>query len=300
MAKGKGAMVWRLRSWKNGDPQQQALHAKELGLSHVSIKIVDGRQEKWEGVLPNQNADLLAGTIGALRSAGIGVTGWGWTYGGRYVAGVFSKSVAIATEEGQVAAALCQRYVIDEFLIDAEGEYNRVGMEQVAQGYMIGFESSLPTVRHLLCSYRFPKTYQQNFPVDAFAPYQEGWAPQVYFLGDRREDGGAVQLATCKAQYDGVRVLPFCPVAPTYVAAGPWTATGTQLRLFFQKAVDLGCEGVSVWDLPQANAEQLLAIKNFPWPGDVPAPPTLDKRIRDIGVVVKAKGEELIRIADET
>ena len=266
-------MVWQLRRWKNGDPQQQAAHAKELGLSHVSIKIVDGRQERWEGNLPRQNADLLPATITALRSTGIGVTGWGWTYGGRYVAGVFSKSVTIANEEGQLAAMLCNRYAIDEFLIDAEGEYNRAGMDQVAQGYMVGFEGSLPTVRHLLCSYRFPKTYQPNFPVDAFATYQEGWAPQVYFIGDSRQDGGAIQLERSKIQYDGIQSLPFYPVAPTYVAAGPWTATGTQLRLFFEKAIALGCEGVSVWDLPQANADQLLAIKNFVWPGPVPPPP---------------------------
>jgi hypothetical protein len=222
--------------------------------------------------VPNQNADLLPAAVAKLRSEGIGVTGWGWTYGGRYVAGVFVKDAGVARAEGELAAALCIRYAIGEFLIDAEGEYNRPGMELVAQAYMLGFEGVAPTVRHLLCSYRFPKTYQPNFPLGAFDPYQEGWAPQVYFIGDNRQDGGAVQLERSKVQYDSIRPLPFYPVAPTYVAAGPWTATGAQLRLFFEKAVALGCEGVSVWDLPQANAEQLLAIRAFAWPGASPPP----------------------------
>jgi hypothetical protein len=273
MAKGKGGMVWRLRQWKGGDPQQQAEHAKELGLSHVSIKIVDGRSERWEGSLANQNADLLPTAVAALRSAGVGVTGWGWTYGGRTLAGIFSKSVEIARLEGELAGRLCLRHGLSEFLIDAEAEYNRAGMEPVAEAYMLGFEGIAPTVRHLLCSYRFPSTYQPNFPMGAFSIYQEGWAPQVYFVGDSREEGGAIQLERSKAQYDTIRPLPFYPVAPTYVAAGPWTATGAQLKRFFERAVALGCEGVSVWDLPQANADQQLAIKNFAWADEAPPPP---------------------------
>jgi hypothetical protein len=273
MAKGKGAMVWKLRSWKGGDPVQQAAHAKELGLSHVSIKIVDGRSEKWEGSVPNQNADLLPAAVAKLRSEGIGVTGWGWTYGGRYVAGVFVKDAGVARAEGELAAALCIRYAIGEFLIDAEAEFNRTGMVASAEAYMVAFEGRAPAVRHLLCSYRFPRTHQPSFPVDVFATYQEGWAPQVYWLGDNRPDGGAVQLERSKAQYDAIRPLPFYPVAPTYMAAGPWTASGEQLRMFFGRALALGCEGVSVWDLPQANAAQLAAIRDFVWPGGSPPPP---------------------------
>ena len=273
MARGKGAMVWRLRAWKGGDPQQQAAHAAELGLSHVSIKIIDGRSERWEGSLPNQNADLLPAALTALRGRGIQVKAWGWTYGGRYIAGVFVKDAGVARAEGELAASLCARYGIREFDIDAEAEYNRSGMAPSAEAYMTGFETGTPSVHHYLCSYRFPRTYQAAFPMDAFATYQEGWAPQVYWIGDNRLDGGAIQTERSKLQYDGIRALPFQPVAPTYVAAGPWTATGEQLRLFFARAVVLGCEGVSVWDLPQANTEQLQAIGTFAWPGP-PPPPT--------------------------
>lgn len=287
--RGKGAMVWKLRSWKSGDPQAQAAHARELGLSHVSIKIVDGRQERWErSSQANQNADLLPAAVGVLRSAGVEVTAWGWTWGGQYVLSVFRKDVGIARAEGQLAAELCQRYSIGEFLIDAEGEYNRTGMASVAEAYMLGFEGVAPTVRHLLCSYRFPKTYQQSFPVEAFATYQEGWAPQVYFVGDNRVDGGAIQMERSKAQYDTIRPLPFFPVAPTYRAAfagGAWQATGEQLMRFFARAAEIGCEGVSVWDLPQADEDQLLAIKNFQWPGAVPPPPV---EVLEVGVTVPA------------
>ncbi|MFV1969359.1 MAG: hypothetical protein ACC628_28390, partial [Pirellulaceae bacterium] len=74
--------------------------------------------------------------------------------------------------------------------------------------------------------------------------------------------------------YDVIRRLPYIGIAPTYVAAGPWTATKTQLRNFLERAVEIGCAGVSVWDLPQANPSQLEAIKEFTWPGvEPPEPP---------------------------
>jgi hypothetical protein len=77
--------------------------------------------------------------------------------------------------------------------------------------------------------------------------------------------------------YDKIRELPFVPVAPTYPAAGPWTASKIQLTNFFERAVEVGCAGVSVWDLPQATGSQLEAIREFDWPGTEPPPPPEEK-----------------------
>ena len=277
---GKGAMVWQLRKWKGGDPLLQAQHAMELGLQSVSIKINDGRQERWEGNNPEQNADLLPAAVSHLGAAGIRVTGWGWTYGGRYrwnVAGrkwFFVKDAGVARLEGELAGQLCLRYGMDDYGIDAEHQYDQDGMEPSADAFCEGLRSTAPDVNQLLCSYRFPRTAQPSFPVETFAPHQNGWAPQVYFLGDNRADGGAIQMQRSKENhYDLIRRLPFVPVAPTYVAAGPWTASKLQLTNFFQRAVEIGCAGVSVWALEKANASQLEAIKEFDWPGEEPPPP---------------------------
>lgn len=301
MSMGKTAMVWRLNEWQGGDPQKQAAEAVVLGLDEVSLKIVDGTSECWGRNRP-QNCELLTASIAALRDSGIRVSGWGWTWGGRYygigAARVFRKSKTIAEAEGRKAGNICLKYGIDSFWVDAEAEYHRSGMEEVAEAYMIGFESVTPGVDHFLCSYRWPKTHQPKFPVDAFAPFMEGWAPQVYFVGDNRTNGGAIQLEISKRQYDGIRELPYIGVAPTYQWR-TWTASGEQLRLFFEKAVEIGCVGVSVWDLPKATQEQKNAIMNFKWPGEGPPPPTNDAdRLREIANELRDNGTELNNIAN--
>jgi hypothetical protein len=284
---GKSAMVWQLRRWKGGDPTAQVEQAVALGLQSVCIKVNDGRQERWEGSRNNQNADLLPNAVPALQDAGIEVTGWGWTYGGfgNVRLRLFRPSATIARAEGELAGRLCLRYGMKDYLIDAEVQYNRSGMAPSAIAFCEGLRATAPGLNQLLCSYRFPRTAQPAFPVEAFAPFQNGWAPQVYFLGDNRADGGAIQLQRSKENhYDVIQRLPYVGVAPTYVAAGPWTATKLQLTNFFQHAVEIGCAGVSVWDLPAANAGQLEAVKEFVWPGIEPPEPPAEKLVIEIRV----------------
>jgi hypothetical protein len=269
--RGLSAMVWQLRMWKGGDPQAQLDHCRELGLDGINVKIVDGRSKEWGG--SPTNFDLLPKFLNKFQDAGVPVGGWGWTYGGRTIASVFVKSVGIAREEGLLAATLCIQYGIEHFYVDAEHHYNRKGMEPIAEAYMLGLQDVAPNVDHYVCSYRFPLTHQPNFPIEAFEPYVEGWAPQVYFLGDNRPDGGARQLQSSSAQYDRVGKHPFVGVAPTYPWK-TWRASYAQLKLFFEKAKELGHQGISVWDLPQADSEQLRAIKDFQWDATAPPIPT--------------------------
>ncbi len=234
-SRGKGAMVWQIRRWMGGDPIAQVAQCQELGLQSVSLKINDGRSERWENRIrfpDNQNADLLPGTVSALQSAGIRVTGWGWTYGGfgSTRLGLFKPSTTIAAAEGKLAGQLCLRYGMDDYLIDAEHQYHRNGMGPSAIALCEALRAEAPDVNQALSSYRFPRTAQPAFPVEAFAPFMNFWAPQVYWLGDNRPDAGAIQAQRSKVNhYDVIRRLPFLPVAPTYKAAGPWTATATQL-----------------------------------------------------------------------
>lgn len=264
---GKGAMVWKLRDWEDGDPISQVAQCQHLGLSHVSLKIVDGTHERWESIwTQRQNYELLLGTIDALREAGIGVKAWGWTYGRQPKA------------EAEKTIELCRIYGIEEYDIDAEHQYNKLGMVAPARIYSETLAGAIPEIRVGLCSYRFPKRYQPDFPVDAFAPFMDYWCPQVYFLGDNRVAGGASQLEISSREYDGIRKLPYLGVAPAY-PWGNWRATKEQLRLFFAKAKELEHEGFMVWDLPQATEEQLDAIKEFLW-DTTPTPEKTEIEVR--------------------
>ena len=257
----KGAMVWKLREWQGGDPAAQVAQAIDLGLSHVSLKIIDGTNEKWESIwVKRQNYELLPDTIAALREEGIGVKAWGWTYG-RYPQAEAEKTIE-----------LCRKYGIQEYDIDAEHQYNKKGMAPAAETYSCALAGAVPEIRVGLCSYRFVRTHQPDFPIDAFAPFMDYWCPQVYFLGDNRIGGGASQLEVSSKQYDTIRKLPYLGVAPTY-PWGEWLASKDQLMLFFAKARELGHEGFMIWDLPQASQEQLEAVREFVW-HVTPAPPS--------------------------
>lgn len=274
---GKGAMVWQIRNWASGKPESQVAEAIDLGLDHVSLKVLDGRNEKWESIwTKNQNYELLPELVPALLEAGIQVKGWGWTYGN--------------APEGEADAtiAVCRKYGLEEYDIDAENQYNKASMENATQRYVSRIAGAVPEIRLGLCSYRFPLTYQPNFPVRQFAVYIDFWDPQVYFLGDNRVDGGAIQLEQSFNELKRVRVLPFCGVAPTYDWNG-WRATKEQLRRFFQKALDLGHEGFMVWDLPQASLEQKQAIREFVWDDQPTQPITVNREI-----VVPSNAEKII------
>ncbi len=269
MLNGKGAMVWQLRNWMNGDPALQAMHAVELGLAWVSIKIIDGRGETWEDPrfvpLPRQNASLLPATVAALRGRGIAVAGWGYSYGGIYRAGMFFPSKRIAQEEGAATVPLLDKHGMVDYQIDAEKEYRR-GFDKPdrAEAYSLGLMAG-PHAEHSLCSYRFPKTRATDFPTQAFAPYVENWSPQVYWIRDNRPHGGAAQLEVSVAELQSVRPLPMTPIGPTYPDRG-WRASPGQLGLFFEEARELdACVGVGVWCLDQAEPAQLAPLAEFQW-----------------------------------
>jgi hypothetical protein len=269
MLEGKGAMVWQLRNWMDGAADAQARHAVELGLAWVSLKVIDGRGERWEDPrfvpLARQNAGLLPQTIAALRAAGIAVFGWGYTYGGYYRLRLFVPSTRVAEQEGTATGPVLAKYQLSGFQIDAEREYRR-GADRAkrAEAYCLGLVSG-SIVPHSLCSYRFPRSSAPDFPTSAFSPYMENWSPQVYWIRDNRPHGGAAQLEMCVAEYQSIRPLPMTPIGPTYPDRG-WRADPTQLTQFFEQARTMdACVGVGVWCLDQATPEQLDALAKFSW-----------------------------------
>ena len=296
---GKGAMVWRLRDWEGGDPDDQVVQAQQLGLDSVCLKIIDGTRTRWESdrYFPsNQNEDLLPGTIAALKAAQIGVTAWGWTYGQDWLK---RPSPAVGRAEAAATVAAMAALGISEFGVDAESQYNRDGMGPVADAYGRQLNADGPTNRYGLCSYRFVLTHQPAFPVEEFATWMDFWSPQVYFLGDNREDGGARQLRRSYDQYMTVEPYPYVGVAPTYPWYD-WRATKKQLLAFFEAAKADGHEGISIWDLPQASAVQLEAMREFVWT-DEPQPPASDApgRLRDEADLLRGSAQRLDDIAAE-
>lgn len=304
---GKGAMVWRLRQWQDGIFEDQVKQAKELGLSWISIKIIDGTDHRWESEITypdNQNDDLLPESVAALREAGITVIAWGYEYG-REPERIWGRpSVDQGLREAELTVELCNRYRIKHFQIDAQGPFRGGQMAEVANAFVQRLNRDGPEIEYSLCSYRYPVTHQPDFPVMQFAPLMDAWCPQVYFIEDNRLDGGAIQTGLSLKQYnERVRPLPYFPIWPTYRYQTGWRATGPQITQCFLAAIELGLPAAGVWDLPQASAEQLNAIADFAWPVPEPPPPSnLVEQMRAIAQGMRAdvapKAEEASDLAE--
>lgn len=272
MINGLGAMVWQLRNWQNGDPLFQVAQCKQFNLDWISIKIVNGTARKWEKELPNQNADLMKATVEELVKNDITVIGWGWLYGYRPEA------------EADATRALMEEYsqfgMTKLYQIDAESYYNKLGMRDEAMRYSARLDADTE-MRQMLCTYRWPLTHQPSFPVREFMHICEATSPQVYFIGDNRPSGGALQLERSYLQYKGIKDVPFIGIAPTYLTTSGWRATKEQLVNFYNKAIGLGNPAVGIWDLPQATNVQLDAFLEIDWPnGNNTPPPDPDLKVR--------------------
>lgn len=301
--RGKGAMIWRLREFERGDVQKQKETVLELGLDWVSPKIADGTDERWEGSLANQNADLLPDFVDAMREIGVRVIGWVYTYGRRPERSWGIPSASKAADEALTAIRIARKYGITHIQIDAEGEYRANRMAEVAERYCVTLNQEAPDIEYSLCSFRYVVTHQPDFPIFEFAPHMDGWCPQVYFLGDNRKRGGSIQLNDSFNHYmTRVKRLPYFGIAPTYVwtnpnTGEPWTASYAQLIEFFTMAVMLGNPAVGIWDLPQANDNQLRALADFKWPdGEPPTPPSdIAERLRNLANVIEQDVDEHTR-----
>jgi hypothetical protein len=303
---GKGAMVWKIRTWEGGVISRMVAQALDLGLQWVSLKIIDGTLERWENEAyfpDNQNQDFLPELVAALTDAGVDVNAWGWTYGRTAYAPYNSIAVAEARKTVELMARYRALGMSLVYLVDAESHYRRtrLNMKAEATKYVDAFdakcvEMGVP-VERLLCSYRYPVTYQPDFPAKEFLAGSKKAAPQVYFIGATSDKGGAYQLEKSFGEYAGLGVpaAEYVGIGPTYNHNG-WVASGIQLTKFFEKAVELGHRGAGVWDLPQATTEQLAAIKAFTWAGEEPPEEpekTLEERVTALEVEARKRGWEV-------
>src|SRR4030067_208928 len=123
-------------------------------------------------------------------------------------------------KEATFAIAVARKHGMDHYQVDAEAPYrNQPGWadEDSREANRGG-----PGLFLTLGASRCPPPHHPAFPARIFAPAMDGWSPQVYFLGDNRINGGAIQLEMSSKQDAQVRLVPYIRVAPTYLAAGPW------------------------------------------------------------------------------
>ena len=258
--RGKGFFTWKLTQAEKGNPAQIAATAKSAGLSHVMIKIANGKYP-YNGDFGDPQ-DYVTPTVEALRAEGIQVWGWHYVYGDDPYG------------EADIAIRRAQQYNLDLYAIDAESEYKAPGKSAAAYRFMSRLRSGLPDLPVALCSYRFPSLHPE-LPWNEFLDKCTYSMPQVYW---KAKHDPASQLEHCYQEYQ-TRVLPrpMIPVGAAFIESG-WQPTVDDVKAFMQKAQELNLSVVSFWEWADARSGSMPgiweAIRDAHWPGD-PVPPNM-------------------------
>jgi hypothetical protein len=246
--KGRGIYLWQIIRVAEGDPARIANMAAKANLTHVLIKVADGKlpYNYYGGV------DRVPAVVSELRTRGIQPWGWQYIYGSDPVA------------EAKMAIQRVNQFSLDGFVVNAEGQFKAAGMATPAKTYMKELRKGLPTLTIGLSSYRYPSVHQ-DFPWKAFLDYCNFNMPQVYWLGATNP---GQQLVRCVTEFQSL--MPGQPIVPTGSAFewSDWTATPAQLIEFLAKARELNLRGANFWEMAAAKyAKKKLwrTIKLYNW-----------------------------------
>ncbi len=253
--KGKGAFIWQVKKASGGDAPAIAQAAAAGGLSHVVVKVADG---KYSYNITN-GVDMIPGLVGALRARGIQVWGWQYVYG------------ADPSAEAKKGIERAKQFSLDGFVVNAEKEFKAKGMDKAGKAFMKQLRAGLPGVPIALSTYRYPSVHPE-FPFKVFLDYCDLSMPQVYWVGSVNP---AQQLKKSFGEYQALK--PGQIVLPTGAAytEGNWKPTPQQIFDFLGMARQLNVPGANFWEMAAAQEDGAAlwnAISGYNWAtGQVPA-----------------------------
>ena len=308
--RGQGVFIWQVKQCALPSPAQSAeAHdqlaaiARQAGLAYVPLKVADGpyRYNQLAGGAGGLGwrDEILPGLLNAFTRAGLRRVGWHYLYGSE------------PEREADTAAERIVSLGLEGYILDAESEYKLAGAE-AARRFMRRLRKLVPHIPLALCSYRFP-TYHRDFTWQAFAEEmdaQRGDAhmPQVYWVGDARPDGPALQLKRSLKELRALKDLPVIPVGAAYgqrLESGYWRPTPLQMRSFARAAREEGCPGVAWWSWDSLRAKdgsgpgspgelgwwKAIAELGVDWGEPVmQAPLSLEQRIHRLEAQARAAG----------
>lgn len=249
LVEGKGLYIWKIHRCQNGDPAAIARRAMDAGLTHVLIKIADGRSA--------YNVDLAERVSDSLKGAGIEVWGWQFVYGDE------------PFREADIAYHRIKTLGLDGFVVNAENDY--LGKFAEAMAYMERLRSRLPDLPIGLSSFRYPH-YHPQFPWTEFLTHCDVNMPQVYWV---KSNNPAEQLDRCQAQFQAIYpVRPIIPTGAAYAEYG-WRPTTEEVVEFLRHARKVGFPAVNFWNWDYAGSPEgddlWHVMAAFKWPVATPA-----------------------------
>lgn len=257
MLQGKGCYIWILKNCEGGDMQKAAQVAKDAGLTHVLIKILDGKfaynlRPYYIGNSLQYADDILKPAVQTFQAAGIKVYGWQYVY--------FTDPLA----EAQQAVARARMLGVDGFIADVEGECKNKPA-QTRQYLQVLQTIGMPTA---LSSYRWP-TYHMELDWVDWMQGLDVMMPQVYWMGATNAayqlQRSAREYAALQSKY-GVQDKPYVPTGAAFSEAG-WHVEPGQILEFLKAAKELNMPAANFWEWSFARrwAGWWDVIANFDW-----------------------------------
>ena len=258
---GKGMYLWRIKNVEGGDPNAIADLAKRAGLTHVLVKVADGRgtyntykvEDGREMFNHQQGVDHVPAVVAALRARGI--QAWGWQY-------IYGESPLL---EARMAIRRVKEFELDGFVVNAEDEFRVRGKDVAARQYMSELRRELPNTPLALSSFRYPNVHHP-FPFSTFLEYCDLNMPQVYWVRARNP---AEQLLSSLRQYQSL--TPWRTYFPTGAAYGEhgWRATPSEVTEYLKAVKEYDLPGTNFWEMyfarHQKEGELWNAVQNFAW-----------------------------------
>ena len=234
--RGKGMWIWQVSACERGDVGAIVARAVKTGLTHVLVKIADGREP--------YNRDLSR-LVSALRGAGIDV--WAWQY-------IYGNDPAGEARYG------AQRYAEQPFagfVVDAEVEYKR--RAAAAASYMEALREALGDTTIALSSYYLPALHA-DFPWREFASRCDLIMPQVYW-----HTRGPVKALRETLEQNAQWGKPIFVTGAAY----PEACSAQEVGVFCEHVAARGLGGANFWSWQHATEQMWQQIARARVGGEV-------------------------------
>jgi hypothetical protein len=258
---GKGDWVWQIASARASAGATTNLqlfqYLKNKGMKWVTVKAGDGAST-W--------AQFTTQLVNDAHSAGLKIFGWTYMYGTN------------PTGEANVAKAALGKGA-DGFIIDAEGEYERLANNATAaQTFCESVRAAYPN--HFLAHAPFPiVSYHSAFPYYTFGKYCDAVMPQDYWdaigvspsrMNQWRNDEWNTLYNNFRSTGKADAIKPIIPIAQGWNVSSTNTLSGQEILDFVSllkstanPASPGGYKGVSFWSVQHHTAEHWNAIGQF-------------------------------------
>ena len=248
---GKGFLIWKVANAEAGNPQTICNTASSAGLAHVVVKIADGAYSY--NIDKSTGKDLVIPLVQALRTKNIQAWGWHYIYGD--------------DPQGEANRAIqrVKELNLDGYVIDAEMEFDKRGMDAAARQFMTTLRNALPNLPIALSSFRFP-SYHPTFPWKDFLEKCDLNMPQVYWVDAHNP---TAQLDRCIREFQAL--APFRPILPTGIACyeKSWYPTESDINEFLNASKGFNLPGANFWDWDECKHQlpKLFdVVSKYSWP----------------------------------